>query len=292
MILYRGPLSSCNYACRYCPFAKNKENRKSLARDKMALLRFVEWVREQSSDRIGILFTPWGEALIRRWYREAIIELSHIPHVAKVAIQTNLSCHLDWLEHCHKKTVALWTTFHPTQVKLERFLVQCQKLDKLRIRYSVGIVGLKEHKNDIALLRCELKRQVYFWINAYKEVPNYYTPTELDYFKSIDLLFDYNLTRHKSKGRYCYTGKSVVTIDGEGNIYRCHFIKKILGNIYTQNIKTILKSCSCPNQYCDCYLGYVHIKDLGLYEVFGEGILERCPVRTFLSFNKKSNEAE
>ncbi|MEN8219322.1 MAG: hypothetical protein ABFS56_23770 [Pseudomonadota bacterium] len=32
-------------------------------------------------------------------------------HVEKVAIQTNLSCRLDWLEGCDKSKVALWTTY-------------------------------------------------------------------------------------------------------------------------------------------------------------------------------------
>jgi L-lysine 2,3-aminomutase len=84
-ILYRGPLSSCNYACHYCPFAKAKESRESLKRDKQALSRLGDWVRGQEQP-IGILFTPWGEALIRRWYQKAIIDLSLMPHVEKVAI--------------------------------------------------------------------------------------------------------------------------------------------------------------------------------------------------------------
>jgi hypothetical protein len=40
-ILYRGPLSSCNYACGYCPFAKRRETAAELARDREALARFV-----------------------------------------------------------------------------------------------------------------------------------------------------------------------------------------------------------------------------------------------------------
>ena len=43
-ILYRGPLSSCNYACGYCPFAKRRETAAELARDRTALERFVAWV--------------------------------------------------------------------------------------------------------------------------------------------------------------------------------------------------------------------------------------------------------
>src|SRR5439155_13329710 len=43
-LLYRGPLSSCNYDCGYCPFAKRRETAAELARDRTALGRFVDWV--------------------------------------------------------------------------------------------------------------------------------------------------------------------------------------------------------------------------------------------------------
>jgi hypothetical protein len=41
-ILYRGPLSSCNYACAYCPFAKRRESSAELTRDRAALARFLD----------------------------------------------------------------------------------------------------------------------------------------------------------------------------------------------------------------------------------------------------------
>src|SRR5215213_7917665 len=102
MILYRGPLSSCNYGCQYCPFAKRDETVAQLAGDRAALDRFVEWVKQQGDrgHRISVLFTPWGEALIRPWYQEALVTLTHLPHVPKAAIQTNISCKLDWLDRC------------------------------------------------------------------------------------------------------------------------------------------------------------------------------------------------
>jgi len=71
--------------------------------------------------------------------------------------------------------------------------------------------------------------------------------------KSIDPLF--NAIPHQSKGR------------------RCHFVKELIGNIYSGDMT--LKPRLCPNQICDCHIGYVHLNDLGLDEVFGEGILER-----------------
>lgn len=63
-ILYRGPLSSCNYGCEYCPFAKRSETAAQLAVDRQALERFINWVAERHDDQSGVLFTPWGEALI------------------------------------------------------------------------------------------------------------------------------------------------------------------------------------------------------------------------------------
>ena len=56
-ILYRGPLSSCNYACEYCPFAKTHNTREELQDDEARLKRFAHWV-EGRTEEIGILFTP------------------------------------------------------------------------------------------------------------------------------------------------------------------------------------------------------------------------------------------
>lgn len=96
-LLYRGTLASCNYACGYCPFAKKRDSRATLARDAREVARFTSWVAAQKRD-IGILFTPWGEALVRRHYRAAMQTLASLPHVRQVALQTNLSGPLNWLQ--------------------------------------------------------------------------------------------------------------------------------------------------------------------------------------------------
>ena len=80
-ILYRGPLASCDYDCGYCPFAKRRDTPEQLRADRAALHRFAAWVAEQTTDTISILLTPWGEALTRSWYRDAMVELSHLSHV-------------------------------------------------------------------------------------------------------------------------------------------------------------------------------------------------------------------
>lgn len=276
-ILYRGPLSSCNYSCAYCPFAKTKNSRQELEEDKAKLFRFVSWVADQTGYSIGILFTPWGEGLIRAYYQEAIQNLSHLPNVRKVAIQTNLSCKLHWLKACDLTKVALWTTYHPGQVSRHKFIEKCRRMDRMKVRYSVGVVGFKEHLEEIKALRSALSPSVYLWVNALKKQSDYYQESELQKLVSIDPYFPYNLTLHSSKDESCKAGESVVSVDGDGNMYRCHFIKSRIGNIYEQDIGQVLFPRKCSNTTCGCYIGYAHLNKLNLEKIFGEGILERIP---------------
>lgn len=276
-ILYRGPLSSCNYGCDYCPFAKHVETDAEHAADARALDRFVRWVTERKEDSLSVFFTPWGEALVRRRYQHAIVELTNLPQVEKVAIQTNLSCRLDWTETCDKGKLGLWATYHPSQVVRPRFLARCRELDARGVRYSVGVVGLKEHASEIDALRQELPPHVYLWINAYKRVPDYYSSEDIDRFTGIDPLFPINNMRHPSLGHACHAGETVISVDGDGTMRRCHFIRTPIGNLYEPGFERALRARSCTNETCGCHIGYVHMPHLKFYEVFGEGILERIP---------------
>ena len=276
-ILYRGPLTSCNYECGYCPFAKTRNTREELKYDERCLRRFTDWVRARPEE-IGILFTPWGEALRHRFYQRALCELSHLPNVRRVAIQTNLSCRPDWSKAANPEKLALWCTFHPTQVSLERFLMQCNTLDQQAIRYSVGIVGTKESLPFLEPLRAGLAPNIYVWVNAYKREPDFYSLDEIATLSAFDPLFHLNNLRHPSFGRACRTGHSVFSVDGDGDIRRCHFVKEVIGNIYQNGFETALYPRTCPLQTCGCHIGYVHLEDLRLDSVFGEGLLERIPV--------------
>jgi hypothetical protein len=279
-ILYRGPLSSCNYACAYCPFAKQQETAAELCRDRAALVRFTDWVAGRpAEDRLGILFTPWGEALTRRWYRDALARLTGLPQVVRAAVQTNLSCGLGWVDDCDKSRLALWATFHPSEVTRAGFLSRCLELDRRGVRFSVGVVGLREHFADIQALRDELPPHVYLWVNAYKDQPNYYRPGEEEWLAGIDPLFPINNRRHPCLGRPCRAGQTVISVDGDGAVRRCHFIPTVLGNLYDPDFEGVLAERPCTNATCGCHIGYVHMPDLGLYGVFGEGVLERIPTR-------------
>lgn len=276
-ILYRGHLASCNYGCDYCPFAKRHDTREALARDYAALTRFVAWIERRPADRFKLLFTPWGEALIRKPYREAMTRLSHMANVDRVAIQTNLSCDLEWVADCHLGRVAFWCTYHPGEVARQAFLDQCRALDRIGARHSVGIVGLKEHLDEIDAVRAALPPSTYLWINAYKRIAGYYTAAEIERIVAIDPLFELNLEVYRSAGRACRAGEEAITVDGDGNVRRCHFVRDVIGNIYDAAFDDVLRPRPCNAAACRCHIGYVHMRDLDLYTLFGDGVLERIP---------------
>lgn len=275
-ILYRGPLASCNYACPYCPFAKTRDSRAALAEDARCLERFVAWV-DGRQERIGVLFTPWGEALGHRHYQAAMTRLSWMPQVWRVSAQTNLSAPLAWLERASRETLALWTTFHPGETTMERFLRQCGSLRRAGFRFSVGVVGRREAIPDIVRLRAALPPEVYVWVNAWKREQNYYAPDEEELLRGIDPHFAYNLHPQPTLGGACSAGATAFTVDGLGDVRRCHFLAGVLGNLYEREITSFLRPQPCPAESCRCHIGYVHYEPLRLYDVFGDGVLERIP---------------
>ena len=274
-VLYRGPLSSCNYGCPYCPFAKHRETPEEHEADRAALDRFVAWVEAQPFP-VSVLFTPWGEALIWPRYQQAVTRLSRLRHVRQVAIQTNLSGPLRWLEHADLRKVGLWATYHPGEVAQARFLARTAELDALGVRHSVGVVGVPDRLPDIQALRAALTPATYLWVNALAG-GRPYTPAERAALRGIDPLFEVNTRPYRTRGHACHAGESVISVDGDGEARRCHFIAAPLGNIYAQDVRELLAPRPCTRAACDCHIGYVHLPELGAGAVYGAGLLARIP---------------
>jgi MoaA/NifB/PqqE/SkfB family radical SAM enzyme len=274
-LLYRGPLASCDYDCPYCPFAKRRDTPEQLRSDRTALERFADWAAASTEDTLSVLITPWGEGLVRSWYRDTMVRLSRLPHVHRVAIQTNLSCRTDWLAEADLDTLALWCTYHPGQTPYDRFLAKAHDLAARGVRFSVGVVGLPEHSEHARRLRADLPERVYLWINAAEG--HTYTDAEAERWTALDPLFPYSRHPHRSGGLPCRTGESVVSVDGGGTVRRCHFVRAELGNLYDDSFRAALRPRACPLAVCDCHIGYVHLETLPLYDVFAGGVLERIP---------------
>ncbi|MGL4668336.1 MAG: STM4011 family radical SAM protein [Saezia sp.] len=276
-IFYRGSLKSCQYSCSYCPFAKKKDSKATLQKDKEELQRFAHWVANYEKP-VNILFTPYGEALIRPYYRETLLELAALPHVEQVAIQTNLNIPLEWLKNAPENKLSLWCSYHPTQTTQEAFLENCKQLQAMNVPFSVGMVAMRDQFAQIESMRAALPKDIYLWLNANNDVgPHYYSPEEINWLQSIDPWFSYSVTHRASHGCACYAGEKSIAVDREGNITRCQFIKKKLGNLYSDPLEDMLQPHRCTRQMCDCYIGYAMRKDRPFMQEFGKGVLARIP---------------
>lgn len=274
-ILYRGPLASCNYGCVYCPFAKRHESGEAHDVDARALERFLSWC-ERRAQPLNVFFTPWGEALTQRRYQEALTRLSRLPHVGKVAVQTNLSARLDFLDTCEPSKVGIWATFHPEWADEDRFLAQCARLEARGVSYSVGVVGFPRFRPALERLRARLPSHVYLWVNAVKSSDAGVTADDRAHFVRVDPLFPLNEAHHESLGRACAGGHTVISVDGEGVVRSCHFLKEPLGNLYDAPLDELLAPRPCRARTCGCHIGYVHLEHLQLAGLFGAGLLERA----------------
>lgn len=273
-ILWRGPLDSCNYGCGYCPFAKHPSRPEVLARDRQDFTRFIEWVRDHPDRPLRILCTPWGEALVHAWYREGLAALSHLPQVRQVGIQTNGSASWNWLADAVAERLGLWITWHPTEITAERFVAQLAPVFAAGVPCSIGGVGVPAHVPLLEDLRHRLPAAVPMWINALRPLPAY-QPDELARLTRIDPHFDLTLRAHASRGKSCRTGNAVITVDGDGDVRRCHFVDDVFGNLYRDGLASILAERPCPRRQCDCFIGFAHLEELDLARVYGDGLLPR-----------------
>lgn len=278
-IYYRGKLSSCNYSCPYCPFSKTVDSKETLMQDRQQLAQFMEWVRQQeyAGHQLSIFFNPYGEALVHAWYREAMIELSHMSHITKVAIQTNLSVKLDWTAQLNPAKASFWATYHPGQVREDRFIAQGMILYNQGIVFSAGTVGLREAFPAIHQLRAKLPEDVYVWVNAFKDRPRYYSEAEIEELSGIDPYFRDNLQDYDSLGQACRAGEHVFYVQGSGIVKRCYQDKRVIGHLYRHSLEQLSQERPCQMKTCGCYIGYIHMKDQPFASLYGERLLERVP---------------
>jgi hypothetical protein len=268
-VMYRGDLSSCNYACHYCPFAKRVDSKEVTARDRASLVRFIDWC-ERSCFDLRILVTPWGEALVRKHYREGFVRMSHLTNVLELGIQTNLSRDPDWLADANKASISLWCTYHPSQVARTHFLRRVEQLLHMNIGLSVGMVALREDFVEIQQMHRELGdlartsgQPIYLWLNAYDgRSTDYYRSQDIEMLAALDPHFSFNVRPFSSLGADCRAGYQAISVNAQGDVRPCHFVQRPLGNLYDGSFEQGLSRKSCPNRQCDCYIGYALRNDL------------------------------
>lgn len=275
-IFYRGLIKSCNYSCAYCPFSKHISKRE-LAADEVELERFVNFV-EQRTDVGAVQIVPYGEALIHEYYWKAMAVLSRLPQMEQVGCQTNLSFPVERMLKVFqdaggcREELRLWCTFHPTMVSCEKFLEQCNRLEKAQVGFCVGSVGVPKQRDTLIELREMLPDSVYMWVNPMDGLGRAYTEEEIADFVKIDGFFPYLLKHTKAQAAQCKGCRGeALFVHSNGDVTPCNISKKKLGNIYqSYDLDAPIELKSCGQRECSCFLAYSNRLDLPELACYGK----------------------
>jgi MoaA/NifB/PqqE/SkfB family radical SAM enzyme len=282
LVLFRTRLEWCNYSCHYCPWNATVRGvpAEVFHADEARLRRILDRVAELP-EPVEFFITPKAEYLVLPYWREAVARLLEMPQVERVTVQTNLSFDVAaFLDRVNVAKLALWTTFHPTEVQQaerENLHAKWRLLSERGVTFSVGIVGTHENLPLLQPLRHRLDPRVYVWVNAYQREADYYTPAQLEQIRAIDPWFDLNNQRFASHGRPCTAGQRAVYLDDEGDLRRCFFVGEVLGNLFRDGWRRLDAPRGCPRASCHCYVGHMHIVELDFRSIYGRDLAVRIP---------------
>lgn len=285
LVLFRTRLEWCNYTCGYCPWNATARRlpAEAFREDEARLARLLDRIADLAQE-VEFFITPKAEYLVLPYWRAAVARLIALPQVQRVTVQTNLSFDVEeFLQTVNPRKLALWTTYHPTEMSEEERAALPDKWRFLKeggIPFSVGIVGTRTNLSHLQALRRRLDPDIYLWVNAYQREPNYYRPEDLEAIRTIDPYFDLNNQYFPSRGRPCDAGHQAVYLDDEGNLRRCFFVGEVIGNLFVDGWRRLPEATPCPQPTCHCYVGQMHIVELGFREIYGENLAARIP-RTF-----------
>lgn len=259
LLVWRGPLDSCNYGCSYCPFAKRAARIDTLRRDEAALARFADHIAADPTP-VDLLFMPWGEAMIWPWYGRTLGSLARLPHVRAVGIQTNGSFPLHAVDGW-PPNAGLWISWHPTEIALEPFVARIHALHARGVPLSVGAVAMPGGVAPVRALRDALPADVPMWLNARKPATGRFRDDEVASLVAIDPDVGAELRPVRSQGRACATGDAVWMVEGDGTIVRCHLVDQRIGDLYDGGVTA--PPGPCPRGSCHCFVGYAFLDEPG-----------------------------
>ena len=274
-IYYRGFIKSCNYRCSYCAFAKRSGSLSELQRETDGLRRFYEKICRQK-EPVQIFFLPYGEGLIHSVYQEAIADLSALPQVQAVGIQTNLSLEPEsFLQILRQRgnaaKVRLWATYHAEMTTRAGFVAKVKRL-AAEVAIAAGMVATPEKEEEIRALRAELPPQIYLWLNAMDRRKAAFSQPVIERLREVDPMFGYEFAPYRDRAA------------GGKGFSRClaanqqYLDKGILrASCFFQKGEKSQNPACHNHRRCDCYLGYSNFIGNPSASFFGENRVFRIP---------------
>jgi MoaA/NifB/PqqE/SkfB family radical SAM enzyme len=137
------------------------------------------------------------------------------------------------------------------------------------------MVAVPGFSDRIVEMRRRLPSDVYLWLNAQQPRRRPYSDDEIARFSEIDPMFRKTFQREPSRDRSCRAGETSFTVDGNGDMRRCHFVDEVIGNVFASDWRSALEQRKCPRQFCNCFLGKAQLLAADLTSYFGDQLLER-----------------
>ena len=190
--------------------------------------------------------------------------LSHLPHVDRVAIQTNLAGRLDWLAEADPAPLALWATYHParsTARPLPR--PRAATWPSRGVRFSVGVVGLPEHLAEAGRCAPTLPARR-LPVGQRRRGPALRRGRGRRPGPRSTRCSRYSAARTQSPAVPCRAGETVDL--GATATAPCAAATSSASRSATSTTAPTAPRCArgrARNAVCDCHIGYVHLERLG-----------------------------
>ena len=169
--------------------------------------------------------------------------LTRMPHVRKAAIQTNLSCKLDWVDACDRTGSPSGATFHPREIDRETLPGEVPRTGSPRR-------PLQRRRGRPQGTPRRDRRP--FAASCRRTSTSGSTPTSASRTITPPEMVS-SSTAHRpavpdqhplppQPGRAMPGRATVISVDGDGTVRRCHFIREPIGNLYAPDFE------ACPGR--------------------------------------------
>ncbi|MBU0958232.1 MAG: glycosyltransferase [Nanoarchaeota archaeon] len=261
----------CNYDCEYCYISK--ETRKINNQTKEQTDKIIKFFN--NTDKKYLIYMSGGEPTLYPNFVKLCKELTK-KHF--ISLDTNLSTNFvyDFIKEIDPKKVK-WVQCSLHIKERERHNQTKDYLKKISALKKAGFNVLSNqimHPRDFKLIEKTIKFfhkhnipiTPKFLKGKYKgkTYPDDYTKKEKDWIKKIQkygsikplMESDNSIKRGipSYKGLPCATGRKMIVIKPNGNIFRCSDDKNCMGNAFTGKLKLNTYNKPCEAEKCMCYI--------------------------------------
>lgn len=261
----------CNYKCPYCPQTHDRFARigkyAAHAFDNYPLAKWVNAFSYHFQERRLSLVITGGEPMLDRENMVPLLkQLTAMPAVECIRIDTNASGKLDNFKEVDPEKIILNCSYHPSQVSKESFLNAIKQL--LYFGYKIGMVNFIMGTDNFDIFK-KVKEEIFELGIPINPNPQFnlegpYSTEHLAVLKEelprADFL--YKTQGLSPYGNKCLFPSLAYQMDQTGKIHvGCH--PQASGSFFENSLPpTFIGPVPCPNNSCMCLDMYSFLKDV------------------------------